>query len=343
MSLVKKIKDILFEVEEDDNVNENVDVIKIKDESENTNNNVKVEETRDFKEEKIEKREPVPSERELFKLDNNTFTFPDFDEEEFQSNYPSNNNENSIEKVTPKENTLLKENTPLRQNNNVLEFERKKNLEKRNEYAKYERQERNLDKNIDKVEKKKFKPSPIISPVFGVLNKDYKSSDIVDRTDTTNIDVDYVRKKAFEPVKKEKIEMPKISDFTEESISEPVVTFFEERDEINLNNDNKPLDNQEKNSRTIDSLLEEASDEINLEDTLEIPVSNNLEVIEEELEKISEEEKQKDADENLNDEFSKNLDSAIDKSLSDEAIKDEDIDNDLFELIDSIYDEREEG
>ncbi len=334
MSLVKKIKDILFEVEDDDNVNESVDVIKIKDNGDNTNNNNKIDELKDIKEEKTE---TVQSERELFKLDNNTFTFPDFDEEEFQNNF-SRNNENK----TYEDNFLQKDNNKYRQNNNVLDFERKKNVEKKNEYAKYERQERNIDRDFDKGEKKKFKPSPIISPVFGVLNKDYKSSDIVDRTDNTKIDVDYVRKKAFEPINKEKIEMPKVSDFTEETISEPVVTFFEERDEVKPEKEDNKENSQEKTTKSIDTLLEEASEEISLEDTLEIPVSNNLEAIEEELEKISEEEKTKDADDMLEEEFSNNLDAAIDKSISDEKVKDDDIDNDLFELIDSIYDEREE-
>jgi len=67
----------------------------------------------------------------------------------------------------------------------------------------------------------------------------------------------------------------------------------------------------------IDDLLEEASDEISLEDTLEIPKTNNLDAIEEELEKLETEPK-------------------VNKDLDDT------LDNDLFELIDSMYDEREE-
>ena len=68
----------------------------------------------------------------------------------------------------------------------------------------------------------------------------------------------------------------------------------------------------------LDDLLEEASDEISLEDTLEIPKTNNLDAIEEELEKLDAKEKttHKDLDDTL--------------------------DSDLFELIDSMYDDREE-
>jgi len=81
------------------------------------------------------------------------------------------------------------------------------------------------------------------------------------------------------------------------------VTFFEEKS------------NEKEDYKSIDSLLEEASTEISLEDTLEIPKHNNIDEIEDELEKISVEDKK-------------------DESLDD--------DNDLFELIDSMYDEKED-
>ncbi len=56
-----------------------------------------------------------------------------------------------------------------------------------------------------KEEKTIFKPSPIISPVYGVLDKNYKKEDVVNKSDTpfrssyerTNMSVDDVRKKAY--------------------------------------------------------------------------------------------------------------------------------------------------
>jgi len=56
-----------------------------------------------------------------------------------------------------------------------------------------------------KEEKTIFKPSPIISPVYGVLDKNYKKEDVVNKADTpfrssyerTNMSVDDVRKKAY--------------------------------------------------------------------------------------------------------------------------------------------------
>ena len=75
MSLVKKLKDILFEVEEED-----TEEIKVVEEP------VVAEEP--VKNEEVVLEEPkkeVPSERELFKSENN-FKFPDFDEEKLYKN-----------------------------------------------------------------------------------------------------------------------------------------------------------------------------------------------------------------------------------------------------------------
>lgn len=264
MSFVKKIKDILFEeedfTEEIKTVEEPVKEPKI----------VKIESLKDTN--YIEKPKEVEEEKsqETFSRVDKSFVFPDFDEEEFQSN---------VSRV---------------RNNNVLDYERKKKEEKK-DYSRFDRVD-----SVRDTEKKKFKPSPIISPVYGILNQDYKAEDIINRNeDASNISIEEVRKKAFEPKVEEKKEIVK------EVIDEPVVTFFEEKDV--------------KVDKSVDELLEDASEEISLEDTLELPTISNIDAIEEELEKLDEEEKVKPA-ENNNDE----------------------LDNDLFELIDSMYDDRGE-
>ena len=54
-----------------------------------------------------------------------------------------------------------------------------------------------------KEEKKRFKPTPIISPVYGVLDKNYNKEDIAQKKETpitytsTRISIDEVRKKAY--------------------------------------------------------------------------------------------------------------------------------------------------
>ena len=37
------------------------------------------------------------------------------------------------------------------------------------------------NKNINKTQKKAFKPSPVISPVYGILDKNYKKEDVITR------------------------------------------------------------------------------------------------------------------------------------------------------------------
>ncbi len=305
MSIFKKLKDVLFEEEE------YTEPIKIREEKkEESPVRPKMVEQVEKKTERVvfddtmempvaPKVSPAPektsevrptraeSERELFKKEN-TFEFPSFDEEEFQSSMRSN-----------------------KPTTNVLEYERKKSVETRTDYGRYE-------KVVEKeyTEKKKFKPSPIISPVYGILNQDYKAEDIVNKGDNVKLDFESVRKKAFEP-KEEKEEkkvhdIPKVADI----IDEPVVTFFEEKDKLKVEEEPK-----KEEYKSINDLLEEASEEIPLDDTLEMPISNNLDVIEEELEKIDDK---------------KEEEKAIEEDV--EEIKD----NELFELIDSMYDEREE-
>ncbi len=311
MSIMKKLKDILFEEEEytepikvREKNKEEEKAIKIEipeeDETVDLNKNVKSEReiftsVKEFEEENPIKtkmaKEPERVEVRKDIRESNSFQFPDFDEEEFAS---------SISRTKP--------------SNNVLDYERKK--EKR-DYGRYERVE-NRYEGRESGEKKKFTPSPIISPVYGILNQDYKAEDIVNKkTDASNINIEEVRKKAFETRVKEEV-TPKT---TEESL-DPVVTFFEEKDK----------NNKEEDYQTIDSLLASSAEEIPLEDTLEIPKTNNLDAIEEELEKIDQETKEQNQD--------------IDDTLTVEEEKDpldETLDSDLFELIDSMYDEREEG
>lgn len=279
MSLFNKIKDILFEEEEQ---TETIKTIKEEPKKETIvekrieppiepQNNVN---NYNFNKVDVE----VPKEKDLFS--DNSFKFPDFDEEEFKSSIPRRQT-----------------------SNNVLEYERKKVAEKRDrDYSRYDRSD-----SKELVEKKKFKPSPIISPVYGVLNQDYKPEDVKNREETISVlNVDEVRKKAFEPE-------VLITETKEEIIDEPVVTFFEEKeDKVSKYDDMK----------SIDELLESASDdEISLEDELEIPRDNNLDVINEELENYSEPVEKDDNKENL----------------------DDTLESDLFELIDSMYETREDG
>ena len=232
------------------------------------------------------------SERDLFKSEN-TFPFPDFDEEEFSS-------------------TMNRQ--QKRPTTNVLEYEKKKKVERKYDYGRYERTE-----TREVVEKKKFRPSPIISPVYGILNEDYKIEDIKDVTEenrNNNLDFNSVRKKAFGDI--ETLE------------EEPKQTYYEETVTVKLKENDE---DKKQKVKTIDELLEDTADvEINVDknekkkNNINRKVSNELddyEMVDEDLEEII----------------------PSNKDLKKKNVDDEDdtLENDLFELIDSMYDNREDG
>lgn len=78
------------------------------------------------------------------------------------------------------------------------------NLTPREETVKYVEKDIYGRKTEDKKEeeKKVFKPTPIISPVYGILDKNYHKEDIVSRTETRPVEniepsIDSIRNKAY--------------------------------------------------------------------------------------------------------------------------------------------------
>lgn len=289
MGLFKKVKEILFDEEE------YTEQIKITPEMRNepqAHSKVEMKEVKEVAEVKPTvqpKEEPVKdpvSEKEVFKSDN--FPFLDFDEEEFEKEKP----------VPVKEEVVVQK--PAPRYSNVLEFERKKRVEKRNDYGRYEKTE-----IVETTERRKFKPSPIISPVYGVLDKDYKKEDI-EKLENERVDIQKIRDKAFgEP----KIE-PKI---------EPKVTnYYDQEETVTIS---KPLETAEK-VKTIDELLEDTSDVVvDIDNDLE----NELHEVEQVIEKNKKQEKETEQTKEL------------------PRVKEEDdtLEGDLFDLIDSMYDSKE--
>ena len=76
------------------------------------------------------------------------------------------------------------------------------NLEYKEETKKIEKDLYNIKTEEKKEEKKIFKPTPIISPVYGVLDKNYHKEDIVSRNEykkeeTSEPSIDSIRNKAY--------------------------------------------------------------------------------------------------------------------------------------------------
>jgi len=291
MGFMSKIKNILFEEEEIEEPIKKEEVVEEAPKKEV----IKREIEEDFEYKKPRESKPVEavedlSDRELFKSES-TFKFPAFDEEEFEQTMP---------KPRP---------------TNVLAYEKKKEKPRR-EYSRYERVE-----PTQVIEKKKFKPSPIISPVYGILDKDYKPEDIMPKKKDNDIarpkvlDVDSVRKKAFGT----------LEDDIEKTLNEPTVTFYEEPEEIKQAKKEENLKKElEEKVKTIDELLEDSvTDEIPV---IDADKNTNIEDIEEELENYEEEETLAILD-GIDD---------VEPNLEEDTLE-----SDLFDLIDSMYENRE--
>jgi len=150
------------------------------------------------------------------------------------------------------------------------------------------------------IKERPFKASPVISPVYGVMDKNYKKEDIVikqkieiSKTQQNNIELDRVRKKAYGT----------LEDEIEITLDQPYNEFYK----------NKKNEMPEKPAKSIDDLLLESAEE----------EPKTIQEIEEKA---------------LNETFK--LDEVI-KEMKKSA-KDLDGTEDLFELIDSMYDDKEE-
>lgn len=218
------------------------------------------------------------SEREIFKSEK-TFNFPAFDEEEFEHFVPQ------------------------KRTTNVMEHERKK-IEKKAEYKPDYRNDYKRPEEPKEV--KKFKPSPIISPVYGILDKNYTPDEITTRSEvmpTRSLDVDTVRRKAFGAKEEKNIE--KIDIQEEEVIVD------------------KTLAEKLEKARTIDELLKDSSDEV---------IDIHEDIDDENFESFSPMEQLDDV-----------LDERGPDTLEQKSdLEDDTLENDLFDLIDSMYENREE-
>ena len=286
MKLFNKLKNVLFE-EEEIEVPVDEQTVKIP-----TIEPPKKVDKMVFKE---KEEEPIVTDRELFKAEK-TFDFPAFDDHEFDSmkhiSLDLKDEEEKHEEPEKKESMSI----------NLFDHEKPK-IKKpvKEEKKKDEIKGRAYPPKKEEVKPSKFKPSPVISPVYGILDKNYKKEDLVVREPKKDIDVDVVRKKAFGTLEED----------LEKTLNKPTKKFYKEREE--------ELPKPKEDEKSIEDLLEETSydvidlkdEEINEEDTFE---TNTIEL--EQVDKPKEKTKEEKEEETL--------------------------ENDLFDLIDSMYDNRED-
>ena len=200
------------------------------------------------------------------------------------------------------------------------------------EYGRYDRYE----------EKTHFKPSPIISPIYGILDKNYKKEDVKEKevrlTSYTrgNVSVDDIRNKAYGA--NEKIE--EIDD---------TVKFEVEEEEDNLTVDLSEESKPEVKEITVGDAVEYFQDlglEYNV-DYVDASVEKSdkkkskpkkeveeieEETIEEEIPELPEEDEEEVEEVSIAEEIEEDIKS-----------DDTEEDDNLFDLIDSMYQENEEG
>ena len=300
MGLFEKIKNIFYDEEIVDVPEEPKSVEKPKIEE------VKVEK----KVEPIKRETPVInttptySEREIFTRETtNTFKFPMLDEEEVK---------------------------PVRTRVNALESARMEKKKEETEKARNDKYKDLFKENTTTTSKpdRVFKPSPVISPVYGVLDKNYTREEIIERqeniTRTTNpkdMNYDAVRRKAYGTLEDE-------LENTLSKLSEPEI---HEKVE-------KPVTKEEEKS--IEDLLNEIEGNRNM----------SIGDIEEKIkDKMEEEEEESISDDEFLKEFMARTSKKEEETIKEEkaTTKEEDVDadktleHDLFNLIDSMYEDKE--
>ena len=280
MGLFNKLKNVLFEEEEIEVPVEEPVKKPVREEK-------KVEKKKNVYDEEIKDEDTITTDRSIFKAEK-TFDFPMFDDQEFEEMKNAS---------TPKE-------TNEGMGFNLFDYDTpkiKKEIKRQGEIKGRAYEQKNAD-----IDSRKFKPSPVISPVYGILDKNYKKEDIVVKEEPVkkSINVDIVRKKAFGT----------LEDDIEKSLGEK---------------ENKDLSLKKENSheKTIDELLEETSfDSIDLPDFKE----------EENFEKVSNMPIQQENDE------LEILDKPNLKSEEEKVKQSDTLENDLFDLIDSMYEDKED-
>ena len=193
--------------------------------------------------------------------------------------------------------------------NRLLERDRRAREEKERQ-NRYAFEEKKVEVRLPQQETHKFKPTPVISPVYGILDKNYTKDDILPTASSEGtlpkiLDVDAVRQKAFgrldqieKDIEEDNLDDIKITSFDEEEVPEvviPEIEAIEEDEEITT-----PLPK-----------IEDVEKELEKEDEVA------KEEVEEEVQPIQEPIK---------------VDEEEDK-----------IESDLFDLIDSMYQEEGEN
>ena len=313
------------------------------------------------KEEKIELEKKMPEfkPKEMVKEETpaKKFSFPI----DFEDDLPSRNNRNINSHVS----------SDVRMEN--LKKEKEKFEKERLEREKLEKQRSvKVEKNPEPVkkvselypkkevvkEKPKFKATPVISPVYGILDKNYKKEEVKEKSEdnfemkrpSKKVDFETVRKKAFgnlvDDIKDNLMcencelyrEVKKISALKEDDLLYDMTVDSEEK-EVTIE---KAYDNYEEFGVAYEPKINDNNKKIKEEIVLEDPSIEIPKVVEDIVEEVREDKIEiKKFDDKVEDEVVDSSEEMLVKVPSrEEKKKETKVDADFFELIDSMYKER---
>lgn len=285
MGLISKIKDIFYDPVEDDE-DEKVELPKKEfQRSEITRREVKPEEKEEVKIVKNEvvdnvKSENTFGERDLFRSER-TFNFTEFDDDD------------EPEVPAPRVNALEIEKRPAR----VIETPARE----------------------VNTKPKAFKPSPVISPIYGILDKDYVKEEIKERKIEKEREKEKITQKQTGALNYDTVRRKAYGNLEDELEDTMITTPREVRESINK---------VEKQMDKLNEKTEKIEDLIN-----RIDKENDLTVGQ-----VEEVAKDNYYDRDIMDDIkTKKEETSFDKTVTDDTLE-----HDLFNLIDSMYDDKED-
>ena len=326
MGLFSKIKDLLVDDEE---VYETKEVEVEEKEEEHKlptfmrNKIEKEEEEKKILEEKTQKKEPIKENIPEIKKEEKKFPF-EFDDDDFIE--PTRFSRVTVQKEKVVEKIVEPQPQPI-----VKPYGNKKELEK----------------------PKKFRPTPVISPVYGVLDKNYKTDEVVSKEEDSyaiqrsskKVDFEAVRKKAYGTLSddiKNNMLCENCELLKEIKVSKKIERLSEEDLLYNMTVDDE--DEVKKEDTNKDITLEQAKE--NYEDfgvTYELPPKRSRDDDEVKIVNHAEEEvvgEKVEVTEPVIEKENKNI--VIEEEKKEDKKSELELTDDLFNLIDSMYKERDE-
>jgi len=274
-----KLKDVLFDVEENE-----IPVITREEKEELPKREENpIKEVKMPKEDYLNDIEPLEEKEELPKKEFN-FPMDDFDDELpirstrnrsdlFDEDFTSRTSERETRKESP--------------------------IKHKDDYE-YDYSRLNIKDN-KREEKKSFTPSPVISPVYGILDQNYTKDDVIVKNDgskrrNNTPNLDEVRKKAYAKKKEEKIEEETLKSLDEILIDkeeEVIPKNIDSDDDLPILDGNTPIgvyDDELPDEPYADETIEEKNKVDTKEDDLESDLFNLIDSMYEEKNEREEEE-----------------------------------------------------